>query len=425
MPKPKHPTHGPAGPSGRMGPHARTPGLSPLLALMLMVPAGAATAAAPPAAGHAVPAAPVTPVPAMPARPAPGTVPPVPPPAGPLDTPSPIVAHPDKVLVETVALAGRRLVAGGLNGLLMLSDDDGASWRQVRLPVSASLTAIRFIDAHTGWAVGHFGVVLRTSDAGEHWTLVQDGVRAAAGVLTAAQTLNATETARNKAIEAAEVLVRTDPSRPFLLIQTEGADTIRLIGAGTLSIESLDGGNHWLPWSNAIENPNGFVPDGIAERNGVLVAAGAHGLLLAGKPDTGLRALKSPYDGRFFGIVAGDRYGIVLFGQQGHAFVSKDLGPGPASPQQPAWRQIDNPSPTALTAGLVRQDGEVLLGDASGATWRIEGKPDDPRLVPAGPQAPFPILALAEAADRSLILAGTGGVIRVAPETHADAAASP
>ena len=374
-----------------------------------------ARAAALPVPGPVAPTAPVqSPLPppqALPALP------------DPIRTPSLQVPRPDKVLVEALALAGKRLVAGGLNGLLIVSDDNGASWRQVQLPVSVTLTAIRFADARTGWAVGHFGAVLRTGDAGEHWSLVQDNAGAARITLEAAQIADAADSVRDRMVRAATTLLQTDPSRPFLLIQTAGPDTVRLIGADALSIESLDGGSHWLPWSAAIDNPGKLQLNGMAERDGVVIAAGTHGLLLAGRPADGLHALKSPFDGTVFGVLDGGRAGIILFGQQGQVFATRDpFGrPGTAMPK---WSRIDDPSPTTLTAGLLRQDGSTLLGDASGATWRVEGKPDELRLVPAGPQAPFPILAIAEAADRSLILAGAGGVIRVPAEAHADAAAA-
>lgn len=380
----------------------------------------------PPPSARAESARPAAPPPSEPSgaiAAAPPPPPATPAPPGPIGTPSMRAPHPDKVLVETVALAGRRLVAGGLNGLLIVSDDNGASWRQIQLPVSVTLTAIRFADARTGWAVGHFGAVLHTVDAGEHWTLVQDNLGAARITLDAARIADAADSVRDRMVRAATTLLQSDPSRPFLLIQTAGPGTVRLVGADGLAIESLDGGSHWLPWSAALDNPDRLQLNGMAERNDVVVAAGMHGLLLAGRPADGLHALKSPYDGTVFGVLDGGRAGIILLGQQGHVFATTEpLGlPGPAKPAR--WSRIDDPSPTALTAGVLRQDGTTLLGDASGATWRVEGKPDELRLVPAGPQAPFPILAIAEAADRSLILAGGGGVIRVPPEMHADPAA--
>ena len=352
----------------------------------------------------------------------PKTVPPLPlpppvpaKPAGPLDTPSRPVARPDRQLIETLAVAGTRLVGGGLDGLLILSDDNGATWRQVQMPVSATLTDIRFTNERTGWAVGHFGAVLRTDDAGEHWTLLYDGARAAQATLQAARLANAADSVRDRQIQIAQALVQGNPDRPFLLIQAVGLDTVRLLGADGLAIESLDGGKHWLPWSNGIDDPDRLPLDGLAERDAYALVAGGHGILLGGIPADGLHALKSPYDGNFFGVVEAGRYGFVPFGQQGHAFASTDPGPDLAG-HEVTWHRIDDPSPTALTAGLLRQDGSVLLGDASGATWQIAGKPDDPRLEPAHARAAFPILAMAEAADRSIILAGPGGVTRIAAE---------
>jgi photosystem II stability/assembly factor-like uncharacterized protein len=73
------------------------------------------------------------------------------------------------------ARAGQRLVAVGDRGVILLSDDDGATFRQARqVPTRATLTSVVFAHDHkTGWAVGHWGVILNTRDAGENWTLVR------------------------------------------------------------------------------------------------------------------------------------------------------------------------------------------------------------------------------------------------------------
>lgn len=78
-----------------------------------------------------------------------------------------------------IARAGSRLVAVGERGIVLLSDDNGASWRQSPAPVSVSLTAVQFVDARRGWAVGHCGVVLASTDGGATWSLRLDGVKAA------------------------------------------------------------------------------------------------------------------------------------------------------------------------------------------------------------------------------------------------------
>ncbi|MBV8468352.1 MAG: glycosyl hydrolase [Burkholderiaceae bacterium] len=68
--------------------------------------------------------------------------------------------------------AGKRLVAVGDRGLVILSDDDGKTYRQARtVPTRATLTAVWAADASHFFAVGHWGVILASADAGETWTL--------------------------------------------------------------------------------------------------------------------------------------------------------------------------------------------------------------------------------------------------------------
>ena len=72
----------------------------------------------------------------------------------------------------SATLAGKRIVAVGDHGVVLLSDDGGKTYRQARsVPVSSALTGVSFADASQGWAVGHWGVVLHTADGGESWTL--------------------------------------------------------------------------------------------------------------------------------------------------------------------------------------------------------------------------------------------------------------
>ncbi|MGU3782454.1 WD40/YVTN/BNR-like repeat-containing protein [Burkholderia metallica] len=74
--------------------------------------------------------------------------------------------------VLDAAWAGQRVVSVGANGIVLLSDDRGATYRQAKaVPVSSTLTSVSFIDARTGWAVGHWGAILKTTDGGETWEI--------------------------------------------------------------------------------------------------------------------------------------------------------------------------------------------------------------------------------------------------------------
>lgn len=70
------------------------------------------------------------------------------------------------------ARAGKRIVAVGERGHVLLSDDDGATFRQAAgVPLDLTLTSVSFVDDKEGWAAGHGGVIMRTGDGGEHWDL--------------------------------------------------------------------------------------------------------------------------------------------------------------------------------------------------------------------------------------------------------------
>ncbi|MGH8457066.1 MAG: WD40/YVTN/BNR-like repeat-containing protein, partial [Stenotrophobium sp.] len=68
--------------------------------------------------------------------------------------------------------AGPRIVAVGDHGVVLLSDDEGKTFRQARsVPSQTLLTSVCFIDEKQGWIAGHDSVVLHTEDGGETWAL--------------------------------------------------------------------------------------------------------------------------------------------------------------------------------------------------------------------------------------------------------------
>ena len=76
-----------------------------------------------------------------------------------------------EALLLGVTRAGKRIVAVGEYGNILLSDDDGKTWAQAKdVPTTVTLTAVHFADEKTGWTVGHDTLILHTTDAGETWT---------------------------------------------------------------------------------------------------------------------------------------------------------------------------------------------------------------------------------------------------------------
>ncbi|KWH34012.1 glycosyl hydrolase [Burkholderia cepacia] len=77
---------------------------------------------------------------------------------------------PTHMMLLDATRAGKRIVAVGEHGLILLSDDEGKTYRQANtVPVSATLSAVTFADDRHGWVVGQWGVILATRDGGETW----------------------------------------------------------------------------------------------------------------------------------------------------------------------------------------------------------------------------------------------------------------
>ncbi len=315
----------------------------------------------------------------------------------PLHTPALFVAHPENVLLETVTDAGRRLVAGGEHGVVIVSDDNGETWRQVAVPVDATINQIRFATPEIGWAVGSFGLVLKTQDGGDRWLKQLDGIQAASlMLLSAQQQLAATpdDPVAARRLAHAELFVNDGPDKPFLFIQIDSASHVRVYGAYGIAFETVDGGKTWTDWSHHMDDAEHLHPYGLVQTQHSVVIAGEQGMLLSGPPD-------GPYQGSFFGVTASPEDGLLTFGLLGNVYASDDNGA--------TWTQVTNPSKSTINCAAITKYGHVLLGDWSGNVSEIVGNTVVTMPINAG----FPIADIMEASDQSILLVGTGGIKRV------------
>jgi len=298
-----------------------------------------------------------------------------------------------------VTRAGSRLVAVGERGTVLLSDDDGARWRQAAaVPVQVSLTALRFVDARTGWAVGHLGVILNTVDGGEHWTRQLDGVSAAQRIVAAAAQSTDEREKRNAARYADE-----GPDKPFFDVDFADAQRGVAVGAYGLAFATADGGTTWTPLVGRLPNPKSlhlYAARWVASN---LVFAGEQGLLIK-STDAGasFTALASPYKGSWFGLVAARSGTIVAYGLRGRVFRSADGGA--------SWRAIDSAVPVAISAGIELAPGTLAL---LGQTGDVLVSRDDGIAFQKQPAAgPLPATGLAGTADGHLVLSSLRGLRR-------------
>jgi photosystem II stability/assembly factor-like uncharacterized protein len=256
----------------------------------------------------------------------------------------PLVAN---SLLLDLAVAGTRLVAVGERGHVLLSDDQGATWRQAKtVPTRAMLTAVFFVDAQYGWAVGHDETILNSVDGGETWTRTHFAPEA---------------------------------QQPLLDLWFANRVSGIAVGAYGAYFTTNDGGRHWssakftAPAASADDTPKhdgeaaplegDLPPDYHLNRivgvgNRLYVAAEGGQLYRSDDRGASWRALPSPYEGSFFGLVPIRGEGLLAFGLRGHLFRSADAGE--------TWTRIESGTTAMLTDGVAINDIRVVIGGLAG-----------------------------------------------------------
>jgi photosystem II stability/assembly factor-like uncharacterized protein len=230
----------------------------------------------------------------------------------------------ERLLLIDAAHKGSRVVAVGDRGYIVLSDDNGNTWRRAKSPAAPLLTAVEFVDAAKGWAVGHDSVILATSDGGETWT---------------------------------QQFSAPAEQRPLLDVLFLDANVGYAIGAYGAFHETADGGKTWND-RKVIEDDkhlNAFVrlPEGR------LIILGEAGTILASKDEGRTWSpVASPYKGSLFGGVVADDGAVVAFGLRGRIFRSTDAGA--------TWKAVDNPSVATLLGGTKLPDGALVIAGNGG-----------------------------------------------------------
>jgi len=271
-----------------------------------------------------------------------------------------------KALTLDVGSAGGALVAVGERGHILVSPDGGATWQQSQSPTRAGLTAVYFLDQNIGWAVGHDSAVLRTTDGGVTWDLV------------------------NWAPEE---------EAPLFDVWFSDAENGFAIGAYGSFYVTTDGG---MTWSFEPIGDDDFHLHEIARAaDGRLYMAAEAGMVYR-SDDAGAtwNELPSPYGGSFFGVLPLDDDAVLIFGLRGHLFRSDNAGE--------SWSEIETGTVAILTNGVRLSDGTILISGLGGAVLVSD---DDGHTFELFQQSNRRgISAVAETQDGSLLLVGDFGV---------------
>lgn len=296
----------------------------------------------------------------------------------------------DRTVMLGLTSTGSRFVAVGERGVVLLSDDQGQSWRQAQVPVSVSLTAIAFADTQIGWAVGHGGIVLKTEDGGEHWKLQIDGRK------IAQQMADSGRFSENEAMRWR----REGADKPFLALQVNNAKSIQIVGAYGLAFRSGDGGDTWEFFGDKLNNPKANHLYAIEAQGKDIFIAGEQGCFFV-SDDAGVsfRRLELPYKGSLFELHKTPK-GLYAVGMKGKLLFTSDLGK--------TWKDVPNPIPVMLLSVVDLPGGKQLWLNQAGQF--MLGGEDAQALLPVPNLVAAGANRILLGSDERLVIAGFHGV---------------
>lgn len=248
-------------------------------------------------------------------------------------TPAERLSAATSVKILAATRAGTRIVAVGDHGVVLLSDDQGKSFRQATtVPVSSTLTAVTFVDARNGWAVGHWGAILKTADGGQTWSQQRSDFQA---------------------------------DQPLFSVHFKNASEGWAVGLWSLMLHTSDGGASWTPV--ALPPPPNAKK---ADRNLYAIFSDAKGgLFITSEQGRVLRSLddgktwtyaETGYGGSFWSGTALKDGTLLVGGLRGTIYRSTDCGD--------SWQPAKTALKSSVTAIAQRAGGPVLAVGLDGMT---------------------------------------------------------
>lgn len=264
------------------------------------------------------------------------------------------------------ARAGKRTVAVGDQGVILLADD-GVGFRQAKaVPVRTLLTTVQFVDDRNGYAAGHDGVVLATRDGGETWKLLRATPGVEQPILSmhfdslehgiavglygwAIETHDAGRTWTDLKVASGE-----EADRHLLHMFATARGSLFIIGEGGTIFRSVNRGKSW---EGTNTGGKGSLWYGVALSDGTLLACGMRGHLYRSSDDGKTwQAVDSHTTQSLTGIAELGDGGVAVVGMGGTVLASNDHGK--------TFTRTERPGQEALTAVLADGSRPLLLSMA-------------------------------------------------------------
>ncbi|MBF0276098.1 MAG: hypothetical protein HQK84_12780 [Nitrospinae bacterium] len=234
-------------------------------------------------------------------------------------------------LLLDIAGEENNFVAVGERGHVLLSNDNGNSWRQVAVPTNAMLTSVTYKNGEI-WAAGHESSIIYSPDAGKTWKLQYHDSK---------------------------------DSTPFFDIFFLNNSHGFAIGAYGLFLKTTNKGKTWERIT--LGDDDFHLYSMTSSKSGALFIVGESGIIYKSVDSGNIwQKLNSPYQGSFFGILSTIQGRLYLFGQRGNLFTSED--------EADSWEKVQTETKASLQGGVSLGNGNAYIVGNSGTVILTDGK---------------------------------------------------
>jgi photosystem II stability/assembly factor-like uncharacterized protein len=191
---------------------------------------------------------------------------------------------------------------------------------------------VAFTDDQIGFAVGHDAVILKTTDGGASWSLLN---------------------------------FEPDSQVVLLNVRFRDAQNGYVVGSNGQLWTTQDGGANWTRTTLAVEDwYQNHIFDIAWTADGSTLAVAEKGVLYRAPAGGAFAPIASPYDGSFFGAQTLADGRLLVYGMNGHAFVSADAGT--------TWQTVETGTQQFLLGCALLADGTPLLVGGGGTVLQID-----------------------------------------------------
>lgn len=269
-----------------------------------------------------------------------------------------ILPRAEKSLLLDMAKTDSGFLVVGERGHILTSVD-GKTWQQMQVPTRSSLTTVS-VQGSSIWAAGHDGVILYSADAGTTWERqrVSPWSKDSFEITNGSPVLDTyfIDEQTGYAVGAYSLLLKTsDAGKTWQSLSISGqkqetvdADLIA-DNSGTFSDSDLEIAAEDDPHLNAITRTE----------SGVLLIMGERGAGFRSSDD-GLswQKIALPYAGSMFGVLSLGGEHVMAYGLRGNVYESFDAGT--------SWSKINTGTDFSILGGTVAPDGSVALVGGNG-----------------------------------------------------------